>query len=156
MIDEEEIIRRLILHEGMRLEPYKCSKGYLTIGVGRNLITNPLSKEEKEYIGDWSKGITREEALYLLRHDIKRLIKECKEKISCWRYLDAERKYALLDMAFNLGISGVLKFKNMLEALSIGDYRGAAKECLNSKYAKDVGIRAVRIANIFKTGRFEI
>ena len=156
MIDEEEIIRRLILHEGMRLEAYKCFNGYLTIGVGRNLITNPLSKEEQEHIGDWSKGISREDAIYLLRNDIKRLIRECREKISCWRGLDAERKYALLDTAFNLGITGLLKFKKMLHALSIGDYRGAAKECLNSKYAKDVGIRAVRIAHTLETGRFEI
>lgn len=154
MIDMEEIINRLILHEGLSLKPYKCPAGYFTIGVGRNLVTNPLTKAEKQVVGDISRGITYDMAIYLLRHDIKRVISECRSCFSFWKYLDAERKYALVDMCFNLGIRRLMGFRKMLDALEIGDYRGAAKECLNSKYAQDVKERAERIARTFETGVF--
>ena len=58
MLDMEEIINRLILHEGIKLKPYKCPAGFLSIGVGRNLITNPLTKTEQQVVGDLSQGIT--------------------------------------------------------------------------------------------------
>ena len=156
MIDMGTAVQRLCIHEGIRLKPYKCTAGYLTIGVGRNLVTNPLTAEEKEKVGDWSNGISKDAAFYLLRNDIIRTEKECGQHIPFWKHLDDERQYALLDMAFNLGIKGLLKFKKMLSEIGIGNYRGAAKECLNSKYARDVGKRAERIAKTIETGRFEI
>lgn len=156
MIDVAEAVQRLVLHEGCRLEPYRCSAGYLTIGVGRNLETNPLTAEEKRVCGDYKSGITKNAAFFLLRNDIERVEKECSEQIPFWDMLDDERQYALLDMAFNLGISGLLKFKKMLSYLGVGNYRQAAVECLASKYAKDVGQRAERIAKCIETGRFVI
>ena len=156
MIDLGTAIQRLCIHEGIRLEPYKCPAGYLTIGVGRNLDTNPITEEEKKVVGDWRHGITKNAAFYLLRNDIARVEKECKKNIGFWRNLDDERQYALLDMAFNLGIKGLLQFKKMLSDMAIGNYRGAAKECLNSKYARDVGKRAERIAKTIETGEFKL
>ena len=82
--------------------------------------------------------------------------KELKKNISFWKQLDDERQYALLDMAFNLGVDGLLKFKKMLGFLWMGDYRQAAAECLNSRYAKETGKRAKRIAKTIETGRFEV
>lgn len=156
MIDISEVEKRLILHEGLVLKPYKCPAGFLTIGVGRNLEANPMTNEELKVCGDWERGITKNAALFLLRNDIIRVEKDCKKSIQFWYSLDGERQYALLDMAFNLGINGLLKFRNMLNDMSIGDYRGAAKECLNSRYAKQVGKRARRIAKIIETGKFEL
>ncbi len=156
MLDIEETITRLCIHEGICLKPYKCPAGYLTIGVGRNLITNPITKAEEKVIGDWRHGITKNAAFYLLRNDIKRVERECRQNIGFWRNLDDERQYALLDMAFNLGIKGLLQFKKMLSEMAIGNYRGAAKECLNSKYARDVGKRAERIAKTIETGEFKL
>lgn len=111
MINENEAVQRLCLHEGIRLQPYRCPAGYLTIGVGRNLETNPLTAEEKKVCGDWQHGITKNAAFFLLRNDIKRVEAECAERIPFWKQLDDERQYALVDMAFNLGVSGLLKFK---------------------------------------------
>lgn len=156
MIDMNEKVQRLVMHEGCRLKPYYCTKGKQTIGVGRNLDDNPLTEEEKRVCGDWEKGITKNAAFYLLRHDIERVEKECKKKIAFYELLDDERQYALLDMAFNLGIAGVLKFKKMLMAMACGYFEDAAKECLNSKYAKEVGQRAKRIAETIRTGKFRI
>lgn len=155
MIDFDEVCKRLILHEGLRLKPYYCKNGFLSIGVGRNLIANPLTEKEKKAVGDWQHGITNNAAMMLLRTDICRCIKLCRDNLPVWKQLDPERKYALIDMCFNLGISGLLKFKKMLQDMEIGNYRGAAKECLNSKYAKDVGKRAERIAKLIETGEFD-
>ena len=96
MIDMGTATQRLCIHEGIRLKPYRCSAGYLTIGVGRNLETNPLSAEEKEKVGDVNNGITKDAAFYLLRNDIKRVEKECAQHIPFWRHLDDERQYARL------------------------------------------------------------
>lgn len=156
MIDLYTISQRLILHEGLRLKPYYCSKGKQTIGVGRCIDTNPLTKEEEQVVGDWHHGITKCSAIYLLHNDIKRIYAELKKKIDFFADLDSERQYALIDMAFNLGVKGLLKFKRMLRALSHGNYEVAAQECLDSVYAQTVGIRAQRIALVLKTGEFKL
>ena len=152
MILRGEIVGRLLLEEGMVLKPYVCPAGFLTIGVGRNLDTNPLTPKERKKIGDVNKGITTDEAIYLLKNDIMRCQDELINNISWFYQLDDERQYALLDMCFNMGISRLLKFKKMLNAMFIGDFKGAAKECLNSKYARDVKKRAERIARLIQTG----
>lgn len=154
MLDLYTISQRLQIHEGLRLKPYFCTRGKQTIGVGRCLDTNPLTKEEERVVGDWRHGITKGAAVYLLHNDIRRIVKECKKKIKFFADLDDERQYALIDMAFNLGISGLLQFKKMLAALACGNYKTAAAECLASKYAKDVGIRAKRIARTIESGKF--
>ncbi|MBQ7659415.1 MAG: glycoside hydrolase family protein [Alphaproteobacteria bacterium] len=151
MIALDEIQKRLLLHEGAVDHIYTCPAGYKTIGIGRNLETNPLTAKEKEVVGDISHGITLDKALYLLRNDVKRCEKELSDNISWFYQLDDERQYALLDMCFNMGIKKLLGFKRMLGAMFIGDFRGAAKECLMSKYARDVGKRAKRIATLIET-----
>ena len=158
MIATKEIVKRLILHEGLRLKPYKCSKNKLTTGVGRNLQDNPLTSEEKNFLqrADISQGITQDEALYLLKNDIKKHLAECHKYIPFFCELSDEKQYALLDMCFNLGIRGLLKFRKMLYCLSIGDYRGASKECLNSQYAKEVGIRALRISRLLLEDKWSV
>ena len=152
MITSDEIRKRLLLHEGCVDHIYTCPSGYKTIGIGRNLETNPLTAREKEKVGDISGKITLENILYLLKNDVRRCKKELIDNISWFYQLDDERQYALLDMCFNMGIKKLLGFKRMLNAMLIGDFRGAAKECLNSKYARDVGKRAERIARLIETG----
>lgn len=156
MLSNDEIIQRLVFHEGCVLKPYRCSRGYLTIGVGRNLETNPLTNEELKVCGDYKHGITKNAAFYLLRNDIKRVTEECSERFPFWKQLDDERKYALIDMVFQLGLGGVLKFKNMLKAMGVGNYKEASEHCLDSKYAQQTPNRAKRIAKTIECGRFEI
>lgn len=156
MIDMNELIQRFVLHEKCELKPYRCSAGYLTIGIGRNLETNPLTSEEQKVVGNWQCGITKNAAFFLLKNDIAKAMKDCKSKIPFWQQLDNERQYALLDMTFNLGIKGVLNFKKMLSAMGCGDWEKAAEECLNSKYAAQTGQRAKRIAETIRTGRFKV
>lgn len=156
MISYTEATNRLKFHEGCILKPYTCPRGYLTIGIGRNLVTNPLTSEEKRVCEGYQQGITYNQAYYLCRNDISRCERALKRIYPDIDHLDDERQYALLDMCFQLGEVGLSKFRKMLNAMIIGDFRGAAKECLNSAYARQVPNRAKRIARLIETGKWQI
>lgn len=156
MLDMAEMITRLKMHEGCSLKPYKCPAGKLTIGIGRNVEDNPLTAEELRVVGDWKHGITREAAHYLCRNDIERCIADLKKNLKWFDGLDKERKYALIDLCFNMGIRTLLTFKKTLASIAGGNYRTAAEQLLQSKYASQVGKRAKRIAKLIETGRWEI
>lgn len=133
-----EILKLLIKHEDIRLTPYKDSEGILTIGVGRNL----------------ERGISIEEALYLLDNDLEWVIRALKG-YDWWKDLNGARKVALMDMMFNLGAKRFAAFRNMIKELRYGDYGTASKEMLDSKWAKEVGNRATEDAKIMETGMLE-
>ncbi len=156
MLDMSEMITRLKMHEGCSLKPYKCPAGKLTIGIGRNVEGNPFTAEELIAVGDWKHGITREAAHMLCRNDINRCIGECKKSIPFFNKLDKERKYALIDLDFNMGLRTLLTFKKTLASIGYGNYKTAAEQLLQSKYASQVGKRAKRIAILIETGRWEI
>lgn len=128
----------LIRHEVVRLKPYRDTLGKLTIGVGRCLDT---------------KGITNAEAMQLLDNDIADVFNDLMARTSWFRFLDPARQVAMCDMAFNLGINGVLNFHDMCAALERKDYNTAAKEMLDSLWHKQVGKRAEELAEIIKTGK---
>lgn len=130
--------QRVLRHEGLRLKVYKCPAGKLTIGVGRNLEDN---------------GITRSEALYLLENDLKKAEKTCEEAFLWFERLDSVRKGVIIEMVFNLGFQGFLGFKRLIKALTIQDFTGAAEEMLNSHWAFQVGKRAEKLARIMRTGK---
>lgn len=129
---------QLTLHEGLRLKPYRDTKGILTIGIGRNLE---------------DRGITPDEAAILLDNDISDTIRALSRAIPWFDSLDVVRQRALVDMGFNLGVAGLLKFRKMLAALARKDYIDASQEALDSKWAKDVGPRrSGTIARMLATG----
>jgi lysozyme len=132
--------KQLILHEGVRLKPYRCTAGKLTIGIGRNLD---------------DVGISQEEALGLLRGDIARAIAAVRTELPWFDRLDDVRQRVVADMCFNLGIDGLLAFKQTLAAIAGGDYDRAATEMLNSRWAAQVGERARRLARMMRTGKDE-
>jgi len=121
--------------EGLRLKPYLCSADKLTIGYGRNLE---------------DRGITEQEADYLLSNDLLHVTNQLRAQIDLFETLDRDRKDALINMGFNLGIKGLLKFKNMLSAMKRGNFDKAAEEALDSRWAGQVGARADRIAKTIK------
>ena len=135
--DRTALIRQIRLHEGERLKPYRCTAGKLTIGVGRNLD---------------DRGITREESAMLLDNDIRLLEIELFRALPWASALDDVRQRVLLDMAFNLGLPGLLQFKRTLEAIRIGQYQQAATMMLDSLWARQVGQRAERLSRMMATG----
>lgn len=155
MLKDDEVFKRLEFHEGFRDKVYKCTAGKCTIGIGHNLEARDFTLEEKKALGDWKKGITHNGALMLLRNDVNLCVKEL-QKLGFWYYLDDERQYALLDMCYQLGINGLLKFKKMLEAIRCKNMVEAEKQCLDSNYAVQTPKRSKRIAHLIRTGRWEI
>ncbi len=155
---------QLILHEGIKLRPYKCPANKWTIGVGRNLEDVGLSGDEqlklfgtsglnkKEVIdGLLARGITKEEALFLLDNDIKKCTADVK-RFPWFESLDPVRQKVIIDMRFNLGLAGLMGFKRMLGALEAEDYVKAAEEMKDSKWYWEVGNRSRRLVKMMATG----
>jgi lysozyme len=133
-------VDRLIkLHEGFSRKPYRCPAGRITIGYGRNLEAN---------------GISAAEAEVLLRNDINRCAEELKQKLPWVSELDPVRQAVLLDMCYNLGITGLCGFTATLLAIREGDYETAAVRMLDSKWATQVKTRATRLAAMMRTGQW--
>ena len=130
---------QLVRHEGLRLKPYRCTAGKLTIGIGRDLD---------------DRGISQKEAYAMLERDIQDceqwLIDEIPE---VYNNLDEVRQSVLLNMCFNLGIKGLLEFKNTLSFIGAGDWERAANNMLASKWAKQVGMRAIELSELMRKGK---
>lgn len=137
--DEARAVRLIQRHEGLRLKPYRDTVGKLTIGYGRNLI---------------DRGITQAEAECLLRNDLRDVTAGLDRVLPWWRGLDVVRRAVLVDMGFNLGVGGLAKFTNTLAAVQARDWEGAARGMLASKWAKQVGARAVRLAVMMRLGEW--
>ncbi len=133
----EWLVERLIHEEGYRQFPYRCTADKLTIGIGRNLE---------------DRGLTINEAKYLCVNDINNAICDLLAHVDKYEELNNARQVVLIDMVFNMGIAGLLKFRKMIEAIEAGDCDTAAHEMLNSLWAKQVGKRANKLAEIMITG----
>lgn len=127
----------LLRDEGLKLKPYRDSVNKTTIGVGRNLD---------------DVGISQDEALYLLDNDMATAIGEVSSAFPWFPFLSDNRKRALVNVAFTLGLPRLRTFKKMLKAFAEERWEDAADEVLDSKYAKQVGNRAQRIATLLRNG----
>ena len=134
------IIEQLKRDEGTRLRPYKDSVGKLTIGTGRNLD---------------DVGISQAEADFLLKNDIDKATEQLTANLPWTSGLDDARHGALINMTFNLGIHGLMGFRNTLAMIQAGDYSGAASAMLSSEWEKQVGPRAHRLAKQIETGEWQ-
>lgn len=127
----------IISHEGLKLKPYKCTAGKLTIGVGRNIE---------------DVGISFDEAMFMLDNDIKACIKDMVKLFPGWYQLSENQQTVLINMRFNLGLSRFRKFKKMIIAINAKDFDRAAREMMNSLwYRKQVGNRAVELVEMWLT-----
>ena len=127
-------------HEGFRETPYRDSKGILTIGHGINL----------------ENGITERESSLILEERVRKIRIRLPFIFPFWKKLSHARQDVLIEMAYNLGNSGLLKFKKMIKAMGQEDYESAADEMLDSVWAyqvgDDVGQRAYTLSVIMRAG----
>lgn len=134
-----EYARNLIKkNEGLRLKPYVCPAGKITIGYGRNLTDN---------------GISIDEAREMFENDL------IAAKITVGAIFGIEifnespaRVAALIDMAFNLGESRMRKFVKFIDAVKRRDWQKAAQEMRNSLWYKQVTKRAEFDAKLIEGG----
>lgn len=130
-LDILSIKNDLKLDEGFRSKPYRDIVNKLTIGYGRNLD---------------DVGVTQQEAEMMLDNDIQKCIYALQVHLSWFDTLSANRQRALIEMCFQMGITGLLGFVQMLKAMERGDFVSARYEALSSHWASQVPKRAARIA----------
>lgn len=136
-MDIDRLIEQLKVHEGVRDKVYLDTEGIETIGVGRNLR---------------DKGLSEDEIDYLLQNDISEFRSGVQETWSWWDDLDDVRQRVVVDMAFNMGLNGLSKFKKTLGHIEAGEYEEASSEMLNSRWAEQVGRRANTLSEMMRTG----
>ena len=152
-MNELELIKELRRDEGEVLKAYKDTLGYWTIGIG-HLIDPARGANPSPFGVDLRKGfpITKNQSELLLLQDIKAKADDLDKRLPWWRSLTDARQRVLLNMAFNLGINGLMGFKKTLAMISVGNYQGAADEMLRSTWAKQVKGRANRLADMMVQG----
>ena len=133
-MDMDRLLQSVKKHEGYRNKVYLDTLGKRTVGVG-HLCVEDFWEDDKEYEEKF--------LLTILEHDLKSAIKSAEELCSDCPDLDDLAKETIIEMVFQLGKTGVSKFKNMLKALKDGpDYQTAASEMLDSRWAKQTPNRA--------------
>ena len=156
----ENFVNKLIAHEGLRLQVYKDTLGIDTIGIGRNLEDRGITKEELDWMdipsmdAVYEYGITEADAMHLAKNDVQIVEEELVRAHPCVEELDAVRQLVLMDMAFNMGVPRLCKFKKMWNAIHEKKFDVASKEMLDSRWANQVKSRAVKLANAMHNGEF--
>jgi lysozyme len=154
-------------HEGKRLSAYKCSRGFWTVGIGRNLEHNPMSETEKLAIFGKSLGddvvirqlmfsaLSDADVELLFLNDVTRAEELCFKHLPMDGLNDA-RKAVFINMVFQMGIGGVLKFKNALRFASLAEFDKCAAAMLDSKWFRlDSPGRAQELADQMLTGEWQ-
>lgn len=158
MTISDKLIERVKRHEGYKVTPYKDTVDKWTVGYGRNLEDNPLTPSETVNLFNRTefKSTVDAEIFFeeLLIHDLKKTQEELAECLAMWPLCAENEKVVLLDMAYNMGLAGLLSFEGMLHAIDNEDKVQAAVELLDSKYAEQTKIRAVDNAKMFAGTRY--
>jgi len=135
----EQLLALLRVHEGFSPEPYPDGGGH-SVGYGHHI------EAHGQRLADFLPSITRERAEDLLHNDAA-VAWAAAEKLvgTAWDRLIMARRIVVADMAYNLGIQGLAKFKRFLAAVRAGDWSDAASEMEESRWYKQVGNRGQRL-----------
>jgi len=138
--DSQQKLRAQLAHdEGFRQYPYIDSTGNETIGYGRALKIE---------------GISKDEALYLMTSDIQRCEHELWNSFPAYATLNDVRKSVLINMSYNLGIVGLMGFRALIDAITRSDWEAAEAAMLDSTWYHQVGTRAQRLGKMMLTGEW--
>ena len=127
-IFQDKVVDMLKRHEGLKIFPYYCSQNKLTLGIGRNLE---------------DKGISKDEAYYLLNNDIKQVQEQLTKNWGVWRTFPEKARLVGIDMCFQMGITGFMSFKETRKLMELGKWLEASEEVLRSRYAIQTPNRAL-------------
>ena len=139
-----ELVRQLRADEGVRAQAYQDHLGFWTIGVGRLIDARKPGSGLRPYEID-----------FLLQQDIDDRIDQLHRRLPCFQDLDDARKGVLLNMAFQMGVDGLLEFKRTLGLVAAGKFSDAADNMLRSTWAVQTPARARRMAKQMATGQWQ-
>jgi len=132
----DRLLASLRASEGYRGRIYRDSRGTPTLGYGHNLAVS----------------IPREAAELILRADAERTVAAVRRVFAGFDAFSTKRQLALAELMFNLGPRGLAGFRRMIAAVRAGDWEGAAREMRDSRWAAQVGARALRLARKVRGG----
>ena len=136
----DQLTKIIIQHEKKEKSAYQDSLGFWTIGIGRLIDARKNA------------GLSEDEMLYLLNNDLG----QCEIELSHFKWfmsLDHVRGDVMVELCFNIGLSGVLQFHQMISSIENKDYAAASMHLLNSLWAKQVKAeRADNMAARLKDG----
>ena len=138
-----ELTAQLTRDEGRKPAAYQDRLGFWTIGVGRLIDARKGG------------GLREDEIDYLLRNDINDRIDQLGRRIPWFLELDGACQGVLLNMSFQLGVDGLLAFKNTLARVRAGNFAGAASGMLQSLWATQTPERAARLAKQMEFGTWQ-
>lgn len=158
--------------EGYYAQPYLCPAGKCTIGYGTNLeahrkfipyvdlrkathiVGKELQRKLINYGMYWDKATAEKAMLEELGECRENLKKRCNAYCVLCDKGEEVRANALLDMAYNMGVAGLLTFRNTLRLVEAGDYVKAAANMRQSKWYRQVGRRSRAVCAMMETGRY--
>jgi len=140
MMDKDELMKELIADEGFEYEIYLDHLDHHTLGVG-HLIT----EKDEEYGQKAGTPISEQRIRECLDQDIATVCEELDINEPWWRGLSDNRQRVIANMCFNLGYPSFSGFKNFISAIQVSDWEKAAVEMMDSRWATQVGNRAVRL-----------
>ena len=147
----EQLKQQIEFEEGRKLHVYLCPAGHRTIGIGHNLDVSP------DYNGVPIRDVISDtECDTLFNADVKHAVDGISAEWLGFKALSPARRDAIINMAFQLGVAGVLKFRGMLTALDLKHWQKAHDMALDSLWAKQTPNRAKRIAQQLLTGDYYI
>ena len=157
--DRDELVKMVALHEGIVLNVYQDHLGINTVGIGRNLDDRGITDGELLFMNKtiddvYDNGLTEEEAYYLCMNDIAIVEKELLDSKPVVNQLTDVRQMVLVDMAFNMGVPRLKLFKNMWMAIEKVNYPLACEEMIDSRWASQVGNRAMKLSLAMKNGEW--
>ena len=129
------LLERIKHHEGFRSKVYKCTEGYDTIGYGFAIKDLVIDEDIAEMI---------------LMRKLDLLMNRIQKSFSWWRSAEDEVKNVVVEMCYQLGVSGFSKFKKTIDHLEHKRYGKASAEMLDSKWARQTPNRALELSNIIK------
>ena len=135
------IIRQLTGDEGVRKCVYKDHLGYDTIGIGRLVDSRKPGA-----------GLRTSEIQFMLANDVADRVEQLTARLPWFTRLDEARQGVLLNMSFQLGVDGLLTFKNTLRYIEAGNYDRAAINMRISKWYDQTPARAKRMIEQMTTG----
>lgn len=138
-------------HEGKRLKPYKCTAGKNTIGVGYNIDANHLPADIEEHLKT-NGQITEDMSDRLLNLSINLAIDDCARLFPEFKSFSENRKMALIDWMFNLGLTKATRFIRTVHCINTGRWKDAANYMRQSLWARQVKRRAVEVTYLIENG----
>ena len=140
MMDRTKLMQELIADEGYKYEIYLDHLGYPTMGVGHLIL-----EKDEEHGKEVGTPVSEQRITDCLNADIDIVCDELDMKEPWWRNLSDNRQRVLANMCFNLGHPRLSGFKKFIGAMQVSDWEKAAIEMMDSKWAGQVGNRAIRL-----------